>query len=269
MLTRTAQPKTVLMCRPDFYTVCYRINPWMHPGKPTDTHKAIEQWERLHHTYLELGHEVQLIQPVEGLPDMVYAANGGLVIGGRALGAHFRYKERGPESAAYMQRFAELGLEVINPTAFNEGEGDFLKVGDVILGGSGFRSAIDSHREVGAAFELEVLSLELINPSYYHLDTCLAVLDPHNIAYLPSAFSEASLSTLQQRFPEAIIASEEDAAVFGLNLVSDGKRVVMARQAAGIAAQLAALGYEPIALDVSELNLGGGGIKCCTLELHP
>lgn len=269
MLTRTAQPKTVLMCRPDFYTVCYRINPWMHPGKPTDTRKALEQWEQLHRTYLELGYEVHLIEPIDGLPDMVYAANGGIVIGGRALGAHFRYKERGPEGAAYMARFRELGLDVIAPSAFNEGEGDFLRVDNVILGGSGFRSAIDSHREVAAAFELEVISLELINPSYYHLDTCLAVLDDNNIAYLPSAFSEQSLSILQQRFPDAIIAAEEDAAVFGLNLVSDGKHVVMAQQARGIATQLEDRGYEPIGLDVSELNLGGGGIKCCTLEFHP
>jgi N-dimethylarginine dimethylaminohydrolase len=268
MSTRTAQSKHLLMCRPEFYTVCYRINPWMHPAKPTSTAKAINQWETLYRTYLDLGYSVELIDPIDGLPDMVYAANGGLVIDGKALGARFRYKERSPEGPAYMTRLHELGFDVTPPIAFNEGEGDFLKVGDLILGGSGFRSAIASHHEVADAFGKEVVTLELINPNYYHLDTCLAVIDDTNIAYLPSAFSETSLSILRQRFPEAIIASEEDAAVFGLNLVSDGRRVVMAQQATGLANQLTAYGYEPLGVDVSELNLGGGGIKCCTLELR-
>lgn len=268
MPARQATPKSVLMCRPTHYTVSYRINPWMHPTEPTDTERALAQWQALHDSYVRLGFDIHLIEPLPGFPDMVYAANGGLVVGGKALGARFRYKERAAEGPAYMARFAELGFDVVEPVAFNEGEGDMLPVGELILAGSGFRSSTQSHHEVEALFDCEVISLELIDPRYYHLDTCLAVLDGDTIAYLPDAFSPESRRTLETRFPNALIADAADAAVFGLNLVSDGKHVVMAVQATGLQRDLESRGFTTIGLDVSELNLGGGGIKCCTLELR-
>ena len=76
---RTAHHRRYLMCRPEHFTVSYTINPWMEPAKPTDTAKAVAQWQKLHDLYLELGHEVELIEPLAGYPDMVYTANGGFV----------------------------------------------------------------------------------------------------------------------------------------------------------------------------------------------
>lgn len=40
-------------------------------------------------------------------------------------------------------------------------------------------------------------------------------------------------------------------------------------QATGLAAQLAAAGFEPVPVDLSEFRKAGGGPKCCTLELRP
>jgi N-dimethylarginine dimethylaminohydrolase len=272
--TRRATHRTVLMCRPDFFTVSYRINPWMHPEDPTDTSKAVQQWQTLYDTYVSLGFDVKLIDPVEGLPDMVYAANGGFVLDGKAYGASFTYPERQPEGPAYMRWFADNGFEVAVPERINEGEGDFLLVGDVILAGTGFRSDSTSHDELAAVFGREVVTLKLINPSFYHLDTAIAVLDPvpvdghSNIAYLESAFDDASLGILRERYPDAIIVSEEDAAILGLNSYSDGYNVVIASRATGFESQLRERGYNPIGVDLSELLLGGGGVKCCTLELR-
>ena len=112
------------------------------------------------------------------------------------------------------------------------------------------------------------MSLTLINPSYYHLDTALAVLDEKTIAYLPSAFDEESNRVLRERFPDAIIANEEDAAFLGLNLYSDGKNVVMAMQATTLRGDIESRGYVTHGVNLSELLLGGGGVKCCTLELR-
>jgi len=260
---------TVLMCRPEFFTVSYRINPWMHPEKPTDTSLAVQQWSALYDTYLRLGFTVQLIDPLPGLPDMVYAANGGFVLEGIAYGAKFHHAERAPEGPAYMDWFHDHGFEVHEPTEVNEGEGDFLLVGDVILAASGFRSDTPSHHEISRVYGREVVSLQLINPSFYHLDTALAVIDSETISYLPSAFDEASLQVLRTRYPDAIIATEEDAAILGLNSFSDGHNVVIAEKAVTFATDLRARGYNPIGVDLSELLLGGGGVKCCTLELRP
>lgn len=273
--TRTATRRTVLMCRPEYFTVVYRINPWMDPRLPTDTQLAVSQWEQLYRTYLDLGFDVHLIDPIDGLPDMVYAANGGFVIDNIAYGASFTYPERQPEGPAYMDWFAANGFTVREPENVNEGEGDFLLVGDTILAGTGFRSASNSHLEIARIYDREVVTLNLVNPNFYHLDTAVAVLDPApaagetaNIAYLPSAFDERSLEILQERFPDAVLVTEEDAAVLGLNSFSDGYNVVIASRAKDFERQLRERGYNPIGVDLSELLLGGGGVKCCTLELR-
>jgi N-dimethylarginine dimethylaminohydrolase len=269
---RTPTTRSVLMCRPEHFTVVYRINPWMDPAVPTDTSLAVRQWDVLHQTYLDLGFDVQLIDPIPGLPDMVYAANGGLVIDGIAYGASFTHPERQPEGPAYMDWFRADGLDVRVPVQINEGEGDFLLVGDTILAGTGFRSDSLSHDELVSVYGREVLSLKLVNPSFYHLDTALAVLDStpgqEHIAYLPSAFDARSLDLLEERYPDAVIVTETDAAVLGLNSFSDGYNVVIASRAADFERQLRAHGYNPIGVDLSELLLGGGGVKCCTLELR-
>lgn len=265
---RTARKRTVLMCRPEYFTVSYRINPWMHPEDPTDTSLAVRQWDVLYRTYLDLGFEVHLIDPIAGLPDMVYAANGGFVIDNIAYGASFTYPERQPEGPAYMDWFREAGFDVRVPEEINEGEGDFLLVNGMILAGTGFRTASNSHEEIARIYGREVVSLNLINPSFYHLDTAVAVLDDTNIAYLPSAFDEASLATLRRLFPDAVIVTEEDAGVLGLNSFSDGYNIVIASRAKDFERQLRERGYNPIGVDLSELLLGGGGVKCCTLELR-
>jgi len=265
---RTATKRTVLMCRPEFFTVVYRINPWMDPALPTDTALAVRQWETLYQTYLDLGFDVKLIDPIDGLPDMVYAANGGFVIDNIAYGASFTHEQRQPEGPAYMDWFRENGFDVRDPQNINEGEGDFLLVGGRILAGTGFRSASNSHEEIAGIYGREVVTLNLVNPSFYHLDTAIAVLDDTNIAYLESAFDEPSLATLRELFPDAILATEEDAAVLGLNSYSDGYNIVIAARAKDFERQLRERGYNPIGVDLSELLLGGGGVKCCTLELR-
>jgi N-dimethylarginine dimethylaminohydrolase len=269
---RKAIARSVLMCKPEHFTVVYRINPWMDPALPTDTSLAVRQWQTLYDVYISLGFDVQLIDPIEGLPDMVYAANGGMVIDGIAYGASFTHPERQPEGPAYMKWFGDNGFTVAVPEEINEGEGDFLLVGDTILAGTGFRSDSRSHQELGRVYNREVITLTLINPSFYHLDTALAVLDStpgqEHIAYLPSAFDAPSLALLQERYPDAIIVNETDAAILGLNSYSDGLNVVIASRAKDFERQLIEHGYNPIGVDLSELLLGGGGVKCCTLELR-
>jgi N-dimethylarginine dimethylaminohydrolase len=274
---RVAQHRTYLMCRPEHFVVSYSINPWMEPAKPTDTARAVQQWQTLYDAYVALGHEVRLIDPVPGLPDMVYTANGGFLVDGLAYGPKFRFVERAGEERPFMDWFAANGYRLAEPVEVNEGEGDFLLVGDLILAGTGFRSTGDSHREIGEVFGREVVSLTLTDPRFYHLDTALTVLDPvqgdggverANIAYLPGAFDDASRAILEERFPDAILVSDADGGVFGLNSASDGLNVFISPRATGFEAQLRERGYNPVLIDLSELLLGGGGIKCCTLELR-
>ncbi len=114
-----------------------------------------------------------------------------------------------------------------------------------------------------------MLTLALVDPRFYHLDTALAVLADDQVMYYPEAFTPDSQALLRSLYPDAVLADLEDAEVFGLNAVSDGRRVLLPEAAKALAARLADEGYEPIPVDVSELFKGGGGPKCCTLELRP
>jgi N-dimethylarginine dimethylaminohydrolase len=271
---RVATQRRYLMCRPDHFTVSYSINPFMNPDLPTDTALAVQQWETVRDAYLALGHDVEYLAPVPGLVDMVFAANGGFTADGRAYVASFTYPERRTEADSFRAWFGTHGFETHGAGATNEGEGDFAYAGGLILAGWGFRSTLASHDDLRRVFDREVLGLHLIDPRFYHLDVALTVLDseandgPARIAYLPSAFDSDSQALLAERFPDSIIVSEAEAAILALNSVSDGRNVLVARDAVEYRAALAAAGYLPVPVDLSELLKSGGGVKCITQELR-
>jgi N-dimethylarginine dimethylaminohydrolase len=266
---RTARTRTYLLCPPEYFAVQYAINPWMHPEQPADPALAMRQWQQLRDTFTALGHTVRIIDPAPGLPDMVFAANGATVIGGKALGARFRYPQRTAEGPRYLSWLRENGYPAtVEPRQVNEGEGDNVFAGRAILAGHGFRSEAAAAGELAEVFGLPVISLRLTDPRFYHLDTALVVLDADTAAYYPPAFDDASRAALASHFAELIEAKDEDAGVLGLNAISDGRHVVLPEQASGLAAQLAAAGFEPVPVDVSEFLKAGGGPKCCTLELR-
>lgn len=266
--TRAASLRHYVMTRPSFFDVAYAINPWMDTTTEVDVDLANSQWERLRDTYRGLGHTVDVVEPVQGLPDMVFAANAGLIINGAAIVARFKHAEREGESAAYADWMTRQGHAPVQTRHVNEGQGDLLVVGELILAGTGFRTDPRAHLEVAEMTGMPVVTLELVDPRFYHLDTALTVLDDTTVGYYPPAFSESSRLRLAELFPNAITVGTADAYVLGLNAVSDGKHVVHPKQATGYAEQLYQAGFDPIGVDLSELFKGGGSVKCCTLEIH-
>ncbi|GAB2657022.1 amidinotransferase [Saccharopolyspora gloriosae] len=269
---RTPTLRNYVMCPPEHFAVEYVINPWMDPDEPVDVAVAMRQWRELKETYERLGHAVSVVPAQPGLPDMVFAANSGTVVGGRVLGSRFRAEQRAAEAEHFRRWFGENGYrEIVMPARINEAEGDFAWTGGLLLAGTGFRTDPEAHAEAQEALGVPVVSLRLVDARYYHLDTALFVLEQGahpQIAYYPEAFSPGSRRVLQRLFPDAVIADAADASCLGLNGVSDGRNVVLPLEATGLAEQLRARGYEPIHVDVSELRKSGGGPKCCTMELH-
>lgn len=262
------------MCPPENFVVEYAINPWMDTNRPPDTELAVKQWQQLREIVVELGHEVHTLAAEPGLPDMVFAANGAFSVDGLVYGASFRYPQRAAEAdrhrAFYEARDDQWTF--VAPTQVNEGEGDFTYVphahGGLILAGYGFRTEPSAHSEAQEILGHPVISLKLIDPRFYHLDTALAALDDENVIYYPAAFSDSSQAILRQLFPDAVIADEDDAVAFGLNLVSDGRNVLLNTECSNLAARLDALGYRSILVDLGELKKGGGSIKCTMAELR-
>jgi len=247
---RTPRPQRFLVTRPTYFDVVYSINPWMHTDVDTDAGLAMRQWENLVATFRRLGHEVEICEGAPGLPDMVFAANAGTVIDGVAVPAKFSTDKRSGEEKPYTDWFRDHVGSVVVPTLVNEG---------------------------AEALGVPLVPLKLVDPSFYHLDTALAVLDTgsagasgraETIAYYPGAFSAGSQAALRRLYPDAIIASRADAEWFALNAVSDGRNVVVPEQAPTFARQLEERGFVPVPVDVSEFRKAGGGAKCCTLILR-
>jgi N-dimethylarginine dimethylaminohydrolase len=185
------------------------------------------------------------------------------------LVATFRHRERAGESLAFEQWFRWRGYrQVRRAQEANEGEGDHLLIDGLILAGHGLRTDAESHRETSDYFGRPVVGLTLVDPRYYHLDTAVAVLSGREVMYYPGAFNGASVDRLRNLFPDAIEADDADAAVFGLNAISDGYHVVLPAAATRLAARLADRGFEPVAVELGELLKAGGGPKCCVLELR-
>jgi N-dimethylarginine dimethylaminohydrolase len=261
------------MCAPEHFAVEYAINPWMEPGVTVDTELAVKQWEKLRETLVGLGHVVHVLSAQAGLPDMVYAANGAFSVDGTVYGAMFRYPQRVGESAAHRDWYAAAGAwHFVEPTAVNEGEGDFAYLpgvlGGLVLAGYGFRTDPAAHAEAQEALKRPVLSLRLTDPRLYHLDVALAALDDTNVVYHPEAFAAGSREVLARLFPDAVLADEADAVAFGLNLISDGRHAVLNSEATALAAKLRAAGYEPVHVELGELKKGGGSVRCCIAELR-
>lgn len=269
---RVPRNRTYLLCSPEHFSVDYAINPWMDTATPVDGGLALKQWESLRETLVALGHDVHLLDPQAGLPDMVYAANGAFVVDGTAYGARFKHPQRSDEAAAHRAFYESAGWRFVSPSETNEGEGDFAYLpeayGGMILAGYGFRTEPSAHVEAQEMLGRPVVSLGLVDPRFYHLDTALAALDDRNVTYFPGAFSAAAQRVLARLFPDAVLADEVDAFAFGLNLVSDGRNVVINSEATGMAAKVEAAGYNPVLVDLSELKKGGGSVKCCVAELR-
>jgi len=203
---------------------------------------------------------------------MVFAANGAFSVEGVVYGARFRYPQRSAEADHHRAFYEGAGWRFVEPAAVNEGEGDFAylpgHLGGLVLAGHGFRTDLSAHAEVQATLGRAVLSLQLSDPRFYHLDVALAALDDRTIAYYPGAFAEPTRRILANAFPDAVVADEDDALAFGLNLISDGRHAVLNSEATGLAARLRAAGYEPVPVELGELKKGGGSVRCCIAELR-
>lgn len=258
------------MCSPTYFDIEYEINVWMHTSDQPSELTAQEQWDKLHDIYAnQLGWDVQQIEPVKGLPDMVFATDCCLMIDNKVLLSSFRYPERQPETEQFEKWFRAKGYNQLKKADnFFEGGGDNMLCGDKIIAGHGFRSAPETADELRNYFGLEVISLKIVDPRFYHLDTSLAVLSADTVVYFPGAIDTASRERLKSAIPNLIEATEEEAQGFGLNAVSDGHTVITSNESESLLQKYRDAGFEVIGTPILEFRKSGGGVKCLTLELR-
>lgn len=259
----------ILMCPPDYYGIEYEINPWMSRSRGSCSARAREQWNRLQATLRELHVHVELLEPRPGLPDLVFTANAGLVFEKRFFSSRFRHGVRARETPFFEDWFASHGFQVEHLPAdvYFEGAGDALFCGPILFAGYRIRSDVGGHQYLGKVLHRLVLPLELVDPRFYHLDTCFCPLAPGEAIYFPGAFDSYGCKVLQSHIQRLLAVNQEEAIRFGCNAVVIGKTVIVNIGCERLAGDLRAWGYQPICLELDEFLKAGGSAKCLTLRL--
>jgi N-dimethylarginine dimethylaminohydrolase len=262
----------ILMCAPTYFSVDYEINPWMqgnHNG--VDAVRAESQWQALRYL-ISCSAEVALLEPRVSLPDMVFTANAALLLGNKAIVSTFRHAERRGEEKFFSAWFARNGFEIHSLTGLAfEGAGDALldRAGQWLWFGHGHRSDAAVAEQLRAILDVEVVSLQLIDSRFYHLDTCLCPLTGGHLMYYPGAFDEAAQAAITQRVPPElrIEVSEQDALRFACNAVNIGDTIILHRATAELQDRLGEAGYFVKETPLLEFLKSGGSAKCLTLRL--
>ena len=263
--------QSLLMCSPQYFDVQYVINPWMagQIGKVNPS-QARREWSEFYNTVAGLAN-VKLIEPQPHVPDMVFTANAGLLRGKTFLPSRFRYDQRRPEEPCFKSWFESNGYRIVElPGDLRfEGAGDalFQPNGNVLWAAYGFRSDRQAHDVLANLYGIKVISLRLINPRFYHLDTCFCPLLANRVMYYPAAFDPASVKLIEKYSENNITVSDEDAGHFACNAVLAGKTLVMSHPSPDLKLRLEQAGYLVMTAPVPEFLKAGGANKCLTMTL--
>ncbi len=258
----------VLVCPPTHFTVAYAINPWMDPTQPIDQEQARRQHQALVATYEAAGVTVHEIVQDPALPDMVFTANHGMVVGDRFIPANFKHAERQPESALAANWFHSHGktIESLPESVTFEGQGDLLEADDVYYLGWGVRSQREAQAALASLLPKSIVPIELVDPHYFHLDTCFAPLGTDAVLIVPSAIAPASLREIRERFATVIEATRADSAAFACNLIRVDETVLTSSGLSQpLVTQLEGLGFVIHPIDTTEFLKAGGSVKCLSL----
>jgi len=262
------------MCAPAHYGVEYVINPWMAGNiHRVARENAVKQWEGLRGRLEELA-KIELLEPSPGLPDMVFTANGGFILGKKAVLSRFLYRERQDERDHFRRWFEQAGFEVselAGDVPF-EGEGDALldRERGLVWAGYGMRTDLGIHPALAEALEMRVVSLRLADERFYHLDTCLCPLERGYLLYYPRAFDADSIIQIEQLVPpeKRIAVSGDDAALFACNVINIGDHVILNMASPELKERLGHAGFEVIETPLDEFLKAGGAAKCLALWLN-
>lgn len=257
--------KQALLCTPQHFGVRYEINPWMHIEVQVDHERAVQQWNDLTTIYQQNGITLHLIDAAPTVPDMVFTANAGLVHRNLFIPSNFRYPERQPERELFIPWFRKQGFTIIDmpEQIFFEGAGDALFCGDTLFFGHGFRSDLKAADFLQEVLGVEVVSLKLTSPHFYHLDTCFSPLPSGRFVYYPGAFDEPSRRLLEQAGGYAV--SDAFSAGFGCNMTYIDNTIVTSYQDDTIEAIAESEQMNLCVTNITEFRKAGGGVRCLTL----
>jgi N-dimethylarginine dimethylaminohydrolase len=284
------EPGKVLMCTPDYFDIIDVKNPHMEGNAGSvDKTLARKQWDFLKESYKKLVGTRTLEKFLElpgakGSEDMVFAANqsfpwiteaGEKVV----IMSKMRHPSRQKEVSWFEKLYAELGYRIIHlkNTKLFEGMGDAIPHPgkNLIYGGYGHRSDEDAYREISEILDVPIVTIQLTDSRFYHLDTCFLPLDKDTVMLFPGAFTDADLKGIKKLFKNCIEVSEDEAANdFALNAhvisgrAGSKKVALIEKGSKKTIAQLKENGFEVIEADTSEYMKSGGSVFCMKMMIY-
>jgi N-dimethylarginine dimethylaminohydrolase len=257
------------MCPPEHFGVLYEINPWMHREVRVDPERARQQWENLKATLEEAGAAIELLDPHENLPDLVFTANAGVVNGSQFVPSRFRHPERQPEVPDDVEWFRAHGFTIdqLPEGVHHEGAGDALPFGSVLLSGYRFRSDAASHAYLSRLTGAAVRSVELADERLYHLDLTFCPLDERRAIVAPEGWDRYGRTVVEALVPEPLVLDREQTLAFCANSVVVGTTIVLPSCPPEVGRQLEKWGFDVVVCDVGEFLKAGGACRCLTLAL--
>lgn len=275
-------PTRVLMCSPDYFDIVDVKNVHMqgHIGN-TDKAQVNAQWQSLKDAYDALLtnkvlDEVSVIPGAPGCEDMVFCANqtlpwkmedGSEVV----VMSRMRHESRQREVPYFEEFFKNKGFKPLhfNNVKMFEGMGDVIPHPGkrLLYGGYGHRTTAEAYDELATMLQTPVVALELINPKFYHLDTCFVPLSKDSVMLCKEAFTEEGLAMIRQLFTKVYYIPEyETEKYFSLNahaFDAHGTKTAILQKGSAITVDvLKQEGYNVVEIETGEFMKSGGSVFC-------
>jgi N-dimethylarginine dimethylaminohydrolase len=259
------------VCPPSHFGVLYEINPWMHKEVAVDPDRARTQWEDMVANLESAGAVTVPMEPVAGLPDLVFTANAGLIHANRFVVSRFRHTERRPEARHNAEWFARAGYQVdevpVELGVCFEGAGDALPFRGRLVAGYRFRSDFVAHGALAELLGIPVVSVELADARFYHLDLTFCPLDDRRAICAPHAWDRYARAVMERLVPEPLVLEPDEAMSFCANSVVVNHTIVMPACPPRVGRILERWGFDVCVSPVGEFMKAGGGVRCLTLAL--
>lgn len=272
----------------------YRILDFQEKQNP-----FVSKSQVIHHSKAEKSHEklaaalhstavYKIVEdPTNPVPDIVFAANGGLSLPRLPekvlILPNMKYPQRNAE-LPYLKAIADsqkIKTVFFPPTAVFEGQAEakWFFGGKLLLCGYGFRATKHSFTVLTQLLNNiytyygvtppKVVAIPIKDPKFFHLDAAMLEYDDKVIVHR-RAFSPSTLQVLKDTFGHenvTVLDTDDD---FCLNSIVDNKHLITHKlKDASLRPTLERLtGRKVIEIDAAEFEKSGGSVRCMVLDLY-
>jgi dimethylargininase len=220
-----------------------------------DVDRAREQWDGYVAVLAREGFEVVEVPPSDACPDAVFVEDTLVVLEGTAVVTRPGAESRRPETAGSEDAARTLGYRVerIEWPGTLDG-GDVLAGDGLLYVGVGGRTNPEGARQLASRLGVRVIEVPIAG--VLHLKTAATRLPDGTYAGFPPLLRDALLVPGLRAVPEPS----------GANVLAlGGSRLLVAGDCPRSAELFASLGFDPVVVDISELQKLEAGVTCLSV----